>query len=176
MINPLVCTAKKRPVWSATMGEAHTELSLRASVIVAAPAQLAFQVFTERMTDWWVREFTWSGPACLQLIGIEPRPGGMVYELGPHNFRVDWGRILSWQPPQLLVFSWHIAPDRVPQPDPERASEVEVHFHERRDGTLVELEHRHFDRHGPDGAGYWRAMTAGWSELLTRYAEAVRRA
>ena len=157
------------------MGEAHTDLSLRASVTVAVGADVAFQVFTERIADWWVREFTWSGPACLDRIVIEPRPGGKAYEVGPHGFRLDWGRVLVWQPPQRLVLSWQIAPDRVPQPDPTRASEVEVHFHARSGITRVNLEHRCFDRHGPDGWGYWRTMTTGWTELLARYASACTR-
>ncbi len=157
------------------MGEAHTDLSLRASVTVAAPADSAFHAFTERLADWWVREFTWSGPTCLQAIGIEPRLGGMAYEVGPHGFRLDWGRVLVWQPPQRLVFSWQIAPDRVPVPDPAKASEVEVHFHPFSGGTRVDLEHRGFHRHGPDSEGYRRAMTAGWTELLSRYAAAASR-
>lgn len=157
------------------MREARTDLSLRASVLVRQPAEVAFRVFTEDMSDWWVREFTWSGPQCLQSIGFEPRVGGMAYELGPHGFRLDWGRILSWDPPQRLIFTWHIAPDRIPQPDPAKASEVEVHFHPSRDGTRVDLEHRRFDRHGPDGEGYWRAMTTGWGELLARYSEVAGR-
>ena len=152
------------------MGEAHTELSLRVSVSVAAPAADAFRVFTERLDAWWVREFTWSGPVGLHAIRVEPRPGGKAYELGPHGFRLDWGRVLTWDPPGRLVLSWQIDPDRVPQPDPARCSEVEVHFHEGPHGTTVELEHRRFDRHGPDGCGYRNAMTDGWRELLDRYA------
>ncbi len=152
------------------MGQTEIELSLRVSVTVDAPASTAFATFTERLADWWVPEFTWSGPRCLDTIGVEPWTGGKAYEIGPHGFRMDWGRVLAWQPPQRLVLAWHIAPDRVPQPDPDRASEVEVHFHEHPDGTVVDLEHRHFHRHGPDGAGYRRAMTDGWRELLDRYA------
>lgn len=152
------------------MGEANTNLSLRVSVSVAASAAEAFGVFTERLDAWWVREFTWSGPAGLQTIAIEPAQGGKAYEVGPHGFRLDWGRVLVWEPPGRLVLSWQIDPDRVPQPDPARCSEVEVHFHEGPRGTAVDLEHRHFDRHGPDGEGYWRAMTDGWRELLDRYA------
>ncbi len=170
------CGAAYGPVWSGSMGEAHTDLSLRASVTVTAGAEFAFQVFTGQLADWWVREFTWSGPGGLQTIGIEPRLGGMAYEIGPYGFRLDWGRVLVWEPPARLVFSWQIAPDRVPQPDPARASEVEVHFHPGADGTRVDLEHRRFDRHGPDAEGYWRAMTAGWDELLGRYAAEVGRA
>jgi uncharacterized protein YndB with AHSA1/START domain len=155
------------------MGEAHTDLSLHASTTVVASAEVAFRVFTERLADWWVREFTWSGPTSLRQIGFEPRVGGMAFEIGPHGFRLDWGRIIVWEPPQRLVFTWQIAPDRVPQPDPDQASEVEVHFHPVSTGTRVDLEHRAFDRHGPDGEGYWRAMTIGWTELLARYATAV---
>jgi|SRR3954447_22497655 uncharacterized protein YndB with AHSA1/START domain len=156
------------------MGKANTDLSIRVSVSVATAAGEAFRVFTERLDAWWVREFTWSGPAGLHAIGIEPVLGGKAYELGPHGLRLDWGRVLVWEPPVRLVFSWQIDPDRVPQPDPARSSEVEVHFHEGPDGTTVHLEHRHFDRHGPDGEGYCRAMTDGWRELLDRYAQLVR--
>jgi uncharacterized protein YndB with AHSA1/START domain len=155
------------------------DLSLRASVTVRVPAPVAFRVFTEQLDSWWVREFTWSGPDCLERIGIEPGTGGKAYEIGPHGLRLDWGRVLVWEPPGRIVLSWQIAPDRVPQPDPTRASEVEVHFHDSRPGhdgpraTVVDLEHRLFQRHGPDGVGYRGAMTYGWRELLDRFAEAA---
>ena len=137
---------------------------------------MAFDVFTSRLAEWWVHEFTWSGREHLDTIGIEPCLGGKAYEIGPHGFRVDWGRVLWWEPPQRLVLSWQIAPDRVPQPDPAHGSEIEVRFRPHRDGTVVELEHRHFDRHGPAAAGYRGAMTDGWRELLGRYAETCRTA
>jgi uncharacterized protein YndB with AHSA1/START domain len=152
------------------MGEAKTDVCLRASVTVQTPAAVAFRVFTEGIQQWWVPEFTWSGPDCLDTIGIEGWVGGKAYEIGPHGFRLDWGRLLVWEPPQRLVLCWQIAPDRVPQPDPTKASEVEVHFHDHRESTVVDLEHRYFDRHGPDGAGYRQAMAVGWRELLDRYA------
>ena len=153
------------------MGESD-QLSLRVSVTVETTAATAFTVFTTRMGDWWVPEFTWSGPDCLDTIGIEPRLGGTAYEVGPHGLHLDWGRVLAWDPPQRLVLAWQIAPDRVPVPDPQRCSEVEVHFHPRDGGTLVDLEHRHFDRHGPHAADYRRNMAVGWQELLDRFADA----
>lgn len=156
------------------MSGAGNGLSLRFSVTVISPPDVAFDAFTSRLGEWWVREFSWSGPDRLQAIGIEPRPGGMAYEIGPHGFRMDWGRVLYWEPPHRLVLSWHIAPDRVPEPDPAQASELEVRFHPRRDGTVVDLEHRHFERHGPDAAGYRRAMTEGWQDMLQRYSETCR--
>lgn len=141
---------------------------------VPANADHAFEVFTLRLSDWWVKEYTWSGPDALVDIGIEAGEGGMAYEIGPHGFRADWGRVLVWQPPHRLVLTWQIGADRAPVPDPAQASEVEVQFRPEQGGrTRVEVEHRHFDRHGRDAEGYREALTAGWYELLSRYAAAV---
>jgi uncharacterized protein YndB with AHSA1/START domain len=71
------------------------------------------------------------------------------------------------------VLTWQIDPDRVPQPDPSRASEVEVRFHPAGDdGTRVELEHRALTRHGDAAATYRQAMASpeGWPLILDRYA------
>ncbi|MEU1752323.1 SRPBCC family protein [Micromonospora matsumotoense] len=144
--------------------------SLRSTLLVPATAEQAFAVFTGSLADWWVREYTWSGPAALAELGMEPRAGGMLYEIGPYGFRGDWGRVLTWDPPRRLVFTWQLGPDRLPVPDPARASEVEVLFLPEESGhTRIELEHRHFDRHGEAAEGYREALTAGWHELLGRY-------
>ncbi|MDG4790702.1 SRPBCC family protein [Micromonospora sp. WMMD1102] len=148
--------------------------SVRSSLRVPGPADRAFAVFTEGLADWWVKEYTWSGPQKLAKLGIEPGSGGMLYEIGPHGFRADWGRVLEWQPPRRLVFNWQIGPDRAPVPDPAHSSVVEARFAPQADGTtLVEVEHRDFDRHGEAAEGYREALTAGWYELLSRYATAV---
>lgn len=150
--------------------------SLRCSLLAPASAERAFAVFTGSLTDWWVREYTWSGPDALAELGVEPRAGGMLYEIGPYGFRSDFGRVLTWDPPRRLVFTWQIGPDRVPVPDPARASEVEVLFlPEGPDRTRVEVEHRNFDRHGEAAEGYREALTAGWHELLRRYLATVAR-
>nr|MDT0659906.1 SRPBCC family protein [Micromonospora sp. DSM 115978] len=147
--------------------------SIRSNVRVPGPADRAFAVFTGKLADWWVKEYTWAGPDALADIGIEPRQGGMAYELGPYGFRADWGRVLVWQPGRKLLFTWQIGPDRAPVPDPTRASEVEVRFSAEDGHTLVEVEHRRFDRHGEAAEGYRRALTDGWQELLSRYARSV---
>ncbi|GAB2944592.1 SRPBCC family protein [Micromonospora polyrhachis] len=144
--------------------------SLRSTLHVSAPPERAFSVFTDGLSDWWVKEYTWSGPDALVEIGIEPRDGGLAYEIGPYGFRCDWGRVLLWQPPSRLVFAWQIGPDRAPLPDPDRASEVAITFTPDEDArTCVVVEHRHFDRHGEAAEGYRQALTAGWRELLSRY-------
>ena len=173
----LWCTTPNRPVWSGSMGEANTNLSLRVSVSVAASAVEAFGVFTERLDAWWVREFTWSGPAGLQTIAIEPAQGGKAYEVGPHGFRLDWGRVLVWEPETRLVLSWDITADW--QYDPALGTEIEIRFIlEGEHRTRVELEHRKLDRYGARREQMRRVFdTEGdWGRLLQGFAAVAARA
>ncbi|TCB91264.1 ATPase [Micromonospora zingiberis] len=151
----------------------YERFALRSSLLVPVSVEAAYAAFTGSLADWWVTEYTWSGPNVLAELGMESRAGGMLYEIGPYGFRNDWGRVLTWDPPRRLVFTWQIGPDRAPVPDPARASEVEVLFTPAESGTLVEVTHRHFDRHGEAAEGYRQALTAGWHELLSRYAGTV---
>lgn len=145
------------------------------SVVVPVPPDRAYQVFTDGLASWWPAEHTWSGSEALAAIGIERGAGGLCYEIGPHGFRCDWGRVLVWDPPRRLVFSWQVGPQREPVPDPDRASEVEVRFDVADEGgTRVALEHRGFERHGPGGDEYRRGMSSaqgGWPYLLERFAK-----
>jgi uncharacterized protein YndB with AHSA1/START domain len=144
---------------------------VRRTVVVLRSQQLAFDLFTTGLSTWWPREYTWSGDV-LEMIGIEARHGGHCYERGPGGFECDWGSVVVWEPPHRLVFLWQIAPDRVPQPDPSKASEVEVRFIAMSaEETRVELEHRAFHRHGERGVEYSEAMDSehGWTEILARY-------
>ena len=149
----------------------HPDDAVRAVTTVrAAPAE-AFARFTDGLADWWPADYTWS-QAVLETIAIEPGEGGMCFERGPHGFRIDWGRVLAWEPPHRLVFTWQIGPHRDPVPDPAAASEVEVGFSAAEGGTRVTLEHRGFARHGEEGEAYREAMgsEAGWPLILDRFA------
>jgi uncharacterized protein YndB with AHSA1/START domain len=147
----------------------------RAEIAVPVGPERAFAAFAE-LGSWWPSEFSWSGEALVSL-GLEPRAGGLATEIGPHGFRVDWGRVLDWQPPERLVLAWQIGPTRVPEPDPARASEVEVRFAPAGpESTRVSVEHRYFERHGDGAEEYAAGMTGGWETLLERYAASLRRA
>ena len=146
-----------------------------ASVAVALPAPAAFDAFTARFADWWPPEYTWSGDA-LQAIAIAAGVGGLCSEHGPHGFRCDWGRVLAWEPPERLAFTWQIGPHREPVPDPAGASEVAVTFVDGEDGRCrVELVHAGFARHGPEGGPYRDMMASeqGWPYILGQFAEAA---
>jgi Activator of Hsp90 ATPase homolog 1-like protein len=148
---------------------------VRVTVLVPQEPVEAFALFADRFGSWWPREYTWS-QATLRWIGLEPRVGGRCYEIGPNDFHSDWGRVLVWERPVRLVLAWQISPRREPEPDPARASEVEVRFESEEGGTTrVTLEHRGFERHGPGAAGYRVALASaqGWPWILGRYAAAA---
>lgn len=149
--------------------------AIRRTLLVPVGDARAFELFTEEMATWWPREYTWAGEV-LEAIGIEPRAGGHCFERGPHGFECHWGRVLVWEPPHRLVFTWQISPERAPEPNPAKASEVEVRFVAEGPAlTRVHLEHRHFARHGEGGSDYRAAMDSehGWLMILQRYLAAV---
>jgi uncharacterized protein YndB with AHSA1/START domain len=84
-----------------------------------------------------------------------------------------WSRVLAYDPPDRVVFSWDINLQWEIETDYERTSEVEVRFiPEAPDRTRVELEHRNLDRHG-DGWEQMRAAVGsdgGWPSGLRLYA------
>lgn len=147
---------------------------LTGQVTVAAPIERAFAVFTESIDSWWPHDYH-IGQAAVAEVTLEPRVGGRWYERGVDGSECDWGTVLVWDPPVRVVFTWQINGAWQFDPDPARASEIEVTFSALGPAqTLVELEHRHLDRldggqairDGIDGGG-------GWALLLDRVAELV---
>ncbi|GAA1699021.1 hypothetical protein GCM10009765_55580 [Fodinicola feengrottensis] len=145
---------------------------VRKHTIVDASVEKAFAVFTERFGDFKPPEHNLLGVAIAETI-FEPKVGGHIYDKGTDGSECRWARVLAYEPPERVVFSWDIGPTWQIETDPDNTSEVEVRFvAETPHRTRVELEHRHIDRHG-DG---WQAASdgladdAGWPLYLARYA------
>lgn len=142
--------------------------TVRRSVRVKASAERAFRVFTEDFDSWWPRGHH-IGSGSLKRAVIEERLGGRCYGEEEDGTRCPWGTVTAWDPPRLLGIAWQINGDWTYQPDLARASEVEITFTEEGDGTTrVDLEHRHFERHG-EGAEAMRTGVggeSGWGGLL----------
>jgi uncharacterized protein YndB with AHSA1/START domain len=154
------------------------ETSIRTSVVVEVPVDRAFRVFTEDFDRIKPRDHNLLEVDIAESI-FEPRAGGRVYDRGVDGSECQWARVLAYEPPERLVFSWDINPQWQIESDLERTSEVELRFvAEGPDRTRVELEHRHLDRHG-DGWEGTRASVEGdegWPLYLRRYAALVAEA
>ena len=146
------------------------------SVVVEAPLERAFKVFTEDMQSWWPKEHHICEVA--QMV-FEPRVGGRIYDVATDGSESHWARILVYEPPARLVFTWDLGLDWAIQSDLAKTSEVEVRFIELAPGrTRVELEHRNIDRHG-DGWEQMRdsvASPGGWQLGLDSFARRVEQA
>jgi uncharacterized protein YndB with AHSA1/START domain len=151
------------------------QTSIRTVIIVEAPQERAFRVFTERFDKIKPREHNLLGVEIAQSV-FEPRAGGRVYDRGIDGSECQWGRVLAYEPPERIAFTWDISPRWQLETDPAQTSEVEIRFvAEADERTRVELEHRHLDRHG-EGWGNLRDGVAGdqgWPLYLDRYAQEV---
>ncbi len=153
-----------------------TETPVRESIIVDAPAERAFHVFTAEMGTWWPPDHHILEGELAEMV-FELREGGRIYDPATDGSECQWARVLAYEPPTRLVFSWDIRLDWKVETDPARASEVEVRFiAEGEDRTRVELEHRNIERHGE---GWERMRDAvgspgGWRVGLTRFADRVK--
>ena len=146
--------------------------TVRKQIVVQAPIERAFATFTERFGAFKPPEHNLLGVPEVQTT-FEPRVGGHITDRAPDGRECRWARILAYDPPDRVVFSWDISPRWTLEADPAQTSEVEVRFYAEAPGrTRVELEHRHIDRHGPG----WDAVTDGvdgangWPLYLERYA------
>lgn len=148
------------------------DTEVRVEFAVDAPIETAFDVFTTGMDTWWPRSHH-IGSGELAEVVVEPRVGGRLLGREADGTECPWGRVLEWDRPRRLVFSWDISLDWKFQPDPALTSRVEVTFtpvDDRR--TAVTLVHDGFTAQGQG----WQAMRdavggpGGWPGLADTYA------
>jgi uncharacterized protein YndB with AHSA1/START domain len=154
------------------MTQSATTATVRRHIVVNAPISEAFSVFTGRFGDFKPREHNLLQAPIAETV-FEPRVGGHIYDRAVDGSECRWARVLAFEPPDRVVFSWDISPRWQLETNPDLTSEVEVRFFaETPERTRVELEHRNIDRHGPG----WESVRdgvdneAGWPLYLQRYA------
>src|SRR5918996_2039141 len=149
------------------------ETSVRTSIVVDAPIDRAFQVFTEDFGSFKPPEHNMLEVEIAETV-FEPRVGGNLYDRGVDGSECRWARVLAYEPPDRVVFSWDISPQWQIETDPDRTSEIEVQFiAETPERTRVELEHRNLDRHGDGWPQLREAVESGdgWPLYLQRFAD-----
>jgi uncharacterized protein YndB with AHSA1/START domain len=136
--------------------------SVSATTTVHVPIERAFTVFTEGIGTWWNADHHIIEVPLSHMV-FEPFVGGNVYDVGTDGSECRWSRVLAYDPPSRVVFSWDIDPRWQLEPDPARCSEVEVTFTaEDPSTTRVVLEHKHLDRHGDGWTMLPEAIGRGW--------------
>jgi uncharacterized protein YndB with AHSA1/START domain len=140
---------------------------LRLAFEVDAPQEHAFDTYTRGLGRWWPADHTHTGRADLR-IEMEARVGGRIFERTPEGDEFDWGRVVVWEPPGRLVYSWHL------RRDPHEATEVEILFRSiGEDATRVEIEHRGWERLGAEGQTWRDRNAGGWTTLLPHFEAAL---
>jgi uncharacterized protein YndB with AHSA1/START domain len=152
------------------------ESAVRTSIVVDAPIDRAFNVFTEDIGSWWPEDHHILQAELAEMV-FEPRAGGHVYDRGLDGSECRRARVLAYEPPERILISWDISLQWQLESDPAKTSEIEVRFvPQGPNQTRVELEHRGLERHG-DG---WQQMRDavgspdGWNRGLGRFAQAAR--
>jgi uncharacterized protein YndB with AHSA1/START domain len=106
------------------------------TVLVPLPPEAAFRLFTDEAARWWPLPthsvFGDDAATCR----MEGRVGGRFYEVHRDGLQQsEWGRVLSWEPPQRFAFSFY------PGREPSTAQQVQVIFQPEAGGTRVTLTH-----------------------------------
>jgi len=118
------------------------QTSIRHSVVVEAPQERAFRVFVEQFDRIKPREHNMLGVDIAESV-FEPRAGGRVYDRGVDGSECQWARVLAYDPPERLVFTWGWEDNPVlgGLHLPPGSSRVEVLFEPDGDGTILRLRH-----------------------------------
>ena len=147
-------------------------LGVQKTVTVAAPAMLAFEVFTARIESWWPMASHHIGEADCAAVVIEPGVGGRWYERGTDGTECPWGEVLVWEPGRRVVLRWQLSAQW--KFDPALRTEVDVRFTPLdAQTTRVDLEHRGLEAYGADAAAMRDAFGSpkGWNGMLDHFAQ-----
>jgi uncharacterized protein YndB with AHSA1/START domain len=139
------------------------ETSVTTQTVVDAPIDHAFRVFTDGIGSWWDPGHHILEAELAEMV-FEPRVGGHIIDRGTDGSECRWARVLAYEPPHRVCFSWDINLRWELETDPAKASDIEVTFTEEGpDRTRVVLTHRHLDRHGEGWEAMRDAVGSGWT-------------
>jgi uncharacterized protein YndB with AHSA1/START domain len=81
--------------------------SVTRSIEVAAPLEHAFEVFTTGIGTWWNPEHHILEAGLAEMV-FEPRVGGHIIDRGVDGSECRWARVLAYDPPHRVRFSWDL--------------------------------------------------------------------
>jgi uncharacterized protein YndB with AHSA1/START domain len=143
---------------------------IRASITVNREPEDAFRIFTRSMGTWWpVADYSMAADReeegiKVESVVFEEREDGRVYEVMSDGTEGTWAIVLTWDPPRRLVLAWK------PNLSDNPPTELEVTFAPEGSGTVVELEHRGWERLGALAERARAGYGAGWTVVLELFA------
>jgi uncharacterized protein YndB with AHSA1/START domain len=124
----------------------------------------AFDLFTTDIGSWWPLDKASFGGDRASELHFEPFAGGRFYERYIDGEEHTGGRVLRWEPPRLLAYTWQ-------HDDWSAPTEVEVRFFEEEPSlTRVELEHRAWERLEAVAHRMRDMYNNGWPTVMTCFA------
>ena len=134
-------------------------LAVRKSIVVSAPVERAFELFTDGIASWWpFSSHSIHGDEVATAV-VEPREGGRVYEIARSGKEEHWAYVRAYEKPHRLVLEWKVNPSKP-------ATEVEVRFSPEGDGTRVDLVHRGWEAFGASSDAERGHYETGWGTVL----------
>ncbi len=133
------------------------------SIEVPLAPEAAFDLFALRLDDWWPLQSNSLGLDHAVACTLEPEVGGRIYERTAEGLESLWGRVMIWDPPRRLMFTWH------PGRHETTAQQVQVRFTAQGRGTRVTLEHGAWENAGERGPRLRGRYEAGWPGVLAHF-------
>jgi len=133
---------------------------IRRSVSVSWDQSAAFRRFTQEFSSWWPWRSHSIGGNCVRRVVFECRVGGLIFEEHADGRRFQWGRVLEFEAPRRVKFTWH------PSRDETTAQEVELNFFPENSGTRVELVSDKWENWGKNGKRARKGYDLGWGYVL----------
>ena len=136
---------------------------IRKEITVGAPPDKAFRVWHQHIQLWWPPSHHTSSHPSSTLV-FEPRVDGRIFERSADRGEVDYGRVVAFEAPDRLAYTFFMGTGR------DRPTLVEVTFEACAGGTRVVVQHHahlaadDFERTAP-------RFHAGWGLLLPAFAD-----
>jgi hypothetical protein len=120
-------------------------------VLLPLAPKAAFDLFTQRIGEWWPPDRRHSGDPNSEIFLLE---SGRFYERTDQGLEIELGCVRDWRLAERILIDFFIATG------PERPTEVEIAFSPQGNGTRVVVTHR------PKPSS-----EALWTQYATRYAQ-----
>lgn len=134
------------------------------NVWLALPPEAAFQLFTERISEWWPKTHRLTKDPESRLF-LEPT--GRFFERASDGREAELGRVVRWQAPELLELDFYMGTNAA-QP-----TALEITFTSECGGTRIAVRHRA----KPESEALWQdrapVFDRSWDAVLRALSASV---